>query len=165
MLSSLFQSSSLPVLEQVMNIYVAGQVYTIASFVLILSGTLALNRRLYGHWSVLPLIAFPLLYNNVFLVGTIPEARGHGLARRLLLRALHGARATGATGEGAKRGCFPKASGVSLSPRSGRNERSEWRTARRAVDWRGGAAPFNLWSTYLNVAISAPRRQLSGLPD
>jgi len=33
---------------------------------------------------------------------------------------------------------------VSLSPRSGRNERSEWRTARRAVDWRGGAAPFNL---------------------
>jgi GNAT superfamily N-acetyltransferase len=34
---------------------------------------------------------------GVFLVGTIPEARGHGLARRLLLRALHGARATGAT--------------------------------------------------------------------
>jgi hypothetical protein len=30
---------------------------------------------------------------------------------------------------------------VSLSPRSGRNERSEWRTVRRTVDWRGGAAP------------------------
>jgi len=26
--------------------------------------------------------------------------------------------------------------------RSGRNERSEWRTARRAVDRRGSAAPF-----------------------
>jgi hypothetical protein len=69
-----------PVLEQVMNIYVAGQVYTIASFVLILSGTVALNRRLYGHWSVLPLIAFPLLYNNVFLVGTMNYVFGIGLS-------------------------------------------------------------------------------------
>ena len=32
-------------------------------------------------------------------------------------------------------------SGVSLSPRRGRNERSEWRTVRRTVDRRGGAAP------------------------
>jgi hypothetical protein len=69
-----------PVLEQVMNVFVAGQVYTIASFVLILSGTMALNRRLYGHWSVLPLIAFPLLYNNVFLVGTMNYVFGIGLA-------------------------------------------------------------------------------------
>jgi len=69
-----------PVLEQVMNVYVAGQVYIIASFVLILSGTLALNRRLYGHWSVLPLIAFPLLYNNVFLVGTMNYVFGIGLS-------------------------------------------------------------------------------------
>src|SRR5215212_4349561 len=69
-----------PVLEQVMNVFVAGQVYTIATFVLILSGTLALNRRLYGHWSVLPLIAFPLLYNNVFLVGTLNYVFGIGLA-------------------------------------------------------------------------------------
>ncbi len=60
-----------PILERVMNVYLAGQVYTIMSFVLILSGTLALNRQLYRHWSVLPLIAFPLLYNNVFLVGTM----------------------------------------------------------------------------------------------
>lgn len=34
---------------------------------------------------------------GVFLVGTIPEARGRGLARRLLLHALHAARAAGAT--------------------------------------------------------------------
>src|SRR6266576_3153547 len=60
-----------PILQRVMNVYLAGQVYTIMSFVLILSGTLALNRQLYRHWSVLPLIAFPLLYNNVFLVGTM----------------------------------------------------------------------------------------------
>ena len=34
---------------------------------------------------------------GVFLVGTIPEARGRGLARRLLLHALHAARGAGAT--------------------------------------------------------------------
>src|SRR5215813_11139426 len=69
-----------PVLQRVMNVYLAGQAYTIITFVLILSGTLALNRRLYRHWSVLPLIAFPLLYNNVFLVGTMNYLFGIGLA-------------------------------------------------------------------------------------
>jgi len=69
-----------PLLERVMNVYMAGQLYTIASFVLILSGTLTLNRLLFGHWSVLPLIAFPLLYNNVFLVGTMNYIFGMGLA-------------------------------------------------------------------------------------
>src|SRR5258708_1752743 len=54
-----------PILQRVMNVYLAGQAYTIITFVLILSGTLALNRQLYRHWSVLPLIAFPLLYNKV----------------------------------------------------------------------------------------------------
>jgi hypothetical protein len=69
-----------PILQRVMNVYLAGQVYTIMSFVLILSGTLALNRQLYRHWSVLPLIAFPLLYNNVFLIGTMNYLFGIGLA-------------------------------------------------------------------------------------
>jgi hypothetical protein len=40
-----------PILQRVMNVYLAGQVYTIMTFVLILSGTLALNRQLYRHWS------------------------------------------------------------------------------------------------------------------
>jgi hypothetical protein len=69
-----------PVLQRVMNVYLAGQAYTIITFVLILSGTLALNRQLYRHWSVLPLIAFPLLYNKVFLVGTMNYLFGIGLA-------------------------------------------------------------------------------------
>jgi hypothetical protein len=69
-----------PPLERVMNVFAAGQVYTIANFVLILSGTLALNRRLFGHWSILPLIAFPLLYNIVFLVGTMNYISGIGLS-------------------------------------------------------------------------------------
>jgi hypothetical protein len=69
-----------PILQRVMSVYLAGQIYTIMSFVLILSGTLALNRQLYRHWSVLPLIAFPLLYNNVFLVGTMNYLFGIGLS-------------------------------------------------------------------------------------
>jgi hypothetical protein len=69
-----------PPLQRVMSVYAAGQVYTIGSFVLIISGTLALNRQLFGRWSVLPLIAFPLLYNNVFLVGTMNYIFGMGLA-------------------------------------------------------------------------------------
>jgi hypothetical protein len=69
-----------PPLNQIMSIFAAGQVYTITSFVLILSGTLALNRQLFGRWSVMPLIAFPLLYNNVFLVGTMNFVFGIGLA-------------------------------------------------------------------------------------
>ncbi|HYJ44333.1 MAG TPA: hypothetical protein VEW06_07730, partial [Xanthobacteraceae bacterium] len=67
-----------PLLQRVMNVYLAGQTYTIMCFVVILSGTMALNRQLYGRWSVLPLIAFPLLYNSVFLVGTMNYLFGIG---------------------------------------------------------------------------------------
>ncbi|MGD0026091.1 MAG: hypothetical protein ABSC37_15985, partial [Xanthobacteraceae bacterium] len=68
-----------PLFERVMNVYLAGQVYTILSFALILSATVALHRQLYGRWSALPLIASPLLYNNVFLVGTMNYVFGIGL--------------------------------------------------------------------------------------
>ncbi len=68
-----------PQFERLMNVYLAGQVYTLLSFVLIVSGTLALHRRLFGRWSPLPLFAFVLLYNNVFLVGTMNYVFGIGL--------------------------------------------------------------------------------------
>ncbi len=68
-----------PQFERVMNIYLAGQVYTLLSFALILSGAVALHRRLFGHWSPVPLAAAPLLYNRVFLVGTMNYVFGMGL--------------------------------------------------------------------------------------
>jgi hypothetical protein len=68
-----------PQFERLMNVYLAGQVYTLLSFALIVSGTLALHRRLFGRWSPLPLLAFVLLYNNVFLVGTMNYLAGIGL--------------------------------------------------------------------------------------
>jgi hypothetical protein len=70
----------IPPLVGMMNVYLAGQLYTILSFVLITSGTAVLHRQLFGRWSVLPLIAFPLVYNNVFLVGTMNYVFGMGLA-------------------------------------------------------------------------------------
>ena len=69
----------IPRLVRFMTVYHAGQVFTVATFVLILSGTVALNRALFGSWSVLPLVAFPLLYNHVFLIGVMNYMFGLGV--------------------------------------------------------------------------------------
>ena len=68
-----------PFFVRVMNVYLAGQIYTLLSFAMIVSGTVALHRQLFGRWSALPLIAFPLLYNDVFFVGTMNYVFGIGL--------------------------------------------------------------------------------------
>jgi hypothetical protein len=69
-----------PLLHWFMDIYLAGRIFTVAIFATILSGTLALNRALHGRWSALPLIAGPLLYNGVLLVGVMNYLFGIGLA-------------------------------------------------------------------------------------
>jgi hypothetical protein len=69
-----------PLFQRFMNVYLAGQVFTVLTFALIVSGGLALNRALFGRWSVLPLVGVPLLYNYVFLVGVMNYIFGVGLA-------------------------------------------------------------------------------------
>ncbi len=69
-----------PVLHRFMSIYVAGQIFTLSIFTLILTGMLAFNRALFGRWSAAPLIAAPLLYNGVLLVGVMNYVFGIGLA-------------------------------------------------------------------------------------
>jgi hypothetical protein len=69
-----------PVFARVMNVYLAGQLFTVISFTLIMSGVLVLNRSLIGQWSASSLIALPLLYNNVFLVGVMNYVFGIGLS-------------------------------------------------------------------------------------
>jgi hypothetical protein len=69
-----------PALHRFMDIYLAGQIFTISIFAVILSGAMALNRALTGRWSALPLIAAPLLYNGVLLVGVMNYLFGIGLA-------------------------------------------------------------------------------------
>ena len=76
---NLMMDMVVPLFERVMNVYLAGQTYTLLSFALIISGALALHRTLFGRWSALPLIAFPLLYNDMFLVGTMNFVFGIGL--------------------------------------------------------------------------------------
>ena len=69
-----------PALHRFVNIYAAGQIFTLASLFLILSGTFALNRALFGRWSALPLAASILLYNEVLLVGVMNYIAGIGLS-------------------------------------------------------------------------------------
>ena len=69
-----------PVFARAMNVYLAGQLFTVISFTLIMSGVLVLNRSLIGQWSASSLIALPLLYNNVFLVGVMNYVFGIGLS-------------------------------------------------------------------------------------
>lgn len=70
----------LPLLNRVMGIYEAGQAFTIFAFFMIVSGTLAFHRALFGRWSALPLVAVLFLYNGVFQVGVLNYVFGIGLA-------------------------------------------------------------------------------------
>ncbi len=76
---NLMMDMVVPTLARAVNIYLAGQFFLLSIFVLILSGTLALNRALTGRWSALPLVAAPLLYNNMLLVGIANYLFGIGL--------------------------------------------------------------------------------------
>jgi hypothetical protein len=67
-------------LARFVNVYLAGQIFLVAMFALIISGILMLNRALIGRFSVLPLLAIPLLYNYVFLVGLTNYIFGIGIA-------------------------------------------------------------------------------------
>ncbi len=80
LLPNLMMDIIVPRIAQFVNVYLASQLFTIAIFVLIMSGTFALNRALFRRWSIAPLIAFPLLYNYIFLVGVMNYFFGIGLA-------------------------------------------------------------------------------------
>jgi hypothetical protein len=69
-----------PPLMRFVNVYTAGQIFMVAMFTVIGSGVLVLNRVLSGRWSIVPLAAFPLLYNFVFLVGLTNYLFGVGLS-------------------------------------------------------------------------------------
>ena len=77
---NLTMDAIVPLLARFMNVYLAGQVFIVGMFALIISGCLALNRALIGRWSVFPLFAFPLVYNYVFLVGLMNYIFGIGIA-------------------------------------------------------------------------------------
>jgi hypothetical protein len=79
-LPNLMMDLIVPSIARVVNVYLASQIFTVAIFALIMSGVFALNRALFKRWSVMPLLAFPLLYNYMFLVGLMNYFFGIGLA-------------------------------------------------------------------------------------
>lgn len=78
-LPNLMMDLLVPLIDRVTDIYTAGEIYTLLCFALIAGGTLVLNRTLFGVWSALPLVAFPLLYNGIFLIGVMNYYFGIGL--------------------------------------------------------------------------------------
>lgn len=86
---NLMMDLTVPTIQRFTNLFVAGQIYTIASLALILTGMLALHRELFGRISLLPLIAAPLLYNQVFLVGTMNYVSAIGVALWSLAAWIH----------------------------------------------------------------------------
>ena len=79
-LPNLMMDLIVPQIARYVNVYLASQIFTVAIFTLIMSGTFALNRALFKRWSMLPLVAFPLLYNYMFLIGVMNYFFGIGLA-------------------------------------------------------------------------------------
>ncbi len=69
-----------PLLARVMDIYHAGQAFTVVCVLMVATGVFALNRALFGGWPVIGLAALPLLYNHIFLIGLINYWFGVGLA-------------------------------------------------------------------------------------
>ena len=79
-LPNLMMDLIVPTIARFVNVYLASQIFTIGIFGLIMSGVFALNRALFRRWSMLPLVAFPLLYNYMFLVGVVNYFFGIGLS-------------------------------------------------------------------------------------
>jgi hypothetical protein len=69
-----------PLFGRVTDIYHAGQAFTVICFVLLATGIFALNRALFGGWSMLGIAALPFLYNRIFFLGYMNYWFGVGLA-------------------------------------------------------------------------------------
>jgi hypothetical protein len=77
---NLIMDAIVPLLARATDIYHAGQVFTVVCFVLPAAGIFALNRAVFGGWSLSGLVALPFLYNHVFLVGLMNYWFGLGVA-------------------------------------------------------------------------------------
>jgi hypothetical protein len=77
---NLMMDMIVPLLAPAIGLYRAGQGFMLITIVLIMSGALALNRAMFGKWSLLPLAVAPLIYNRIFIVGLMNYMFGVGLA-------------------------------------------------------------------------------------
>ena len=69
-----------PQLARVMPLELAGKLFLVTIFALIVVGAIWLNRTATGHWRLWPLLSAALLYNRSFLWGYINYLFGLGIA-------------------------------------------------------------------------------------
>lgn len=69
-----------PRLVDTFGIYMSGQLFILATVLLLVSGPMVIHRALYGRVSAWPLVAFPFIYNGIFLFGFLYYLFGVGLA-------------------------------------------------------------------------------------
>ncbi len=69
-----------PVLDRFLDIYRAGQVFTVLTLLAMVTGPMAVHKALYGKFNAFPLTAFVVVYNGVLLFGMMNYLLGVGLA-------------------------------------------------------------------------------------
>ena len=69
-----------PPLARHLDLLASGQVFLILMVVILATGPMAIHRALWGRLSPWPLLAFPLVYNGIFLYGLVNYLLGVGIA-------------------------------------------------------------------------------------
>lgn len=77
---NLIMDALVPPLARHMDIYLAGRLFLLLGVLLLVTGPLAVHRALWGGLSPWPLLAFPFVYNGIFLYGLINYLFGLGIA-------------------------------------------------------------------------------------
>jgi len=69
-----------PPLVPYFSVLRSGQIFLLLTVTLLVTGPMAIHRALWGRFSPWPLLAFPLVYNGIFLVGLVNYLLGTGIA-------------------------------------------------------------------------------------
>lgn len=69
-----------PVLNRVLDIYRAGQVFTALTILAMVTGPMIVQKALFGRMNAFSLVAFVVVYNGLFLFGMMNFLLGVGLA-------------------------------------------------------------------------------------
>lgn len=77
---NLIMDALVPPLVPHLGVLAAGQMFLLLMVVLLVSGPMAIHRALWGRLSPWPLLAFPLVYNGIFLYGLVNYLLGTGIA-------------------------------------------------------------------------------------
>ena len=77
---NLIMDVTVPPLVKMFGVLRAGQIFLLLMVALLVTGPMAIHRALWGRLSPWPLLAFPLIYNGIFLYGLVNYLLGTGIA-------------------------------------------------------------------------------------